>query len=279
MDEMPDRSPPPGRRRAPQRLLGIALAAVLVLGATLWAVRWAVLPGSGEKAVQRQVAAQLPSRTAQAPSRSSRAAPAPTHTPTPRPRPNVPHDQVAAAAPTAFSITGKGFRINADVCGMEYVRPLDPPGDQHHTVCWVQHDFGFAPASKASGTTYVLGHAWGQDRLEVLNKVSETAMRQVLHLRAQHRTSSVSGIPTYPVTRLNGYLITLRTPRGVLRYTVKDAYAVAKMQAGDVRSLMAERTRNRVVIITCGELDNVDYDYNIIVEAYLTSSVATKSPT
>ena len=57
---------------------------------------------------------------------------------------------------------------------MAYVRPLDPPGEQHHTVCWVQHDFGFAPGSKGRGTTYVLGHSWAEDPLEVLNKVSET---------------------------------------------------------------------------------------------------------
>jgi hypothetical protein len=179
---------------------------------------------------------------------------------------------VAAAPPRRFSYRGKGYTIRASVCGMEYVRPLDPPGEQHHTVCWVQHDFGYAPGSNGRGTTYVLGHAWAQDAREVLNPVSEPAMRQVL---AQHSTESRDGIATHPVTALDGDVITLRTPHGVLRYTVRDAYAVAKSQAGNVRSLMAENTRHRVVIITCGELHHVDYDYNIVVEAYLSSSRAT----
>jgi hypothetical protein len=191
----------------------------------------------------------------------------------------VPHDFVAAAAPTSFSIKGTAFTIKADVCGMDYVRPLDPPGNQHHTVCWVQHDFGVAPGSKALGTTYVLGHAWARDRLEVLNALSEMAMRQVLPLRKQGRTTDVSGVPTYPVTKLDGYVVRLRTASGTMRYRVRDAYAVAKEQAGNVAPLMAEHTRNRVVIITCGELNGVDYDYNIIVEAYLTSSVAVSPST
>jgi hypothetical protein len=33
------------------------------------------------------------------------------------------------------------------------------------------------------------------------------------------------------------------------------------------------------VIITCGELHGVDYDYNIIVNAFLTSSQATNART
>ena len=162
---------------------------------------------------------------------------------------------------------------------MEFVRPLDPPGEQHHTVCWVQHDFGFAPGSHSKGTTYVLGHSWGQDPLEVLNKISETAMRQVLPEVAHGKRSYVDGIGTYAVTHLNGDVITLRTPSGVLKYTVRNAYAVAKSEAGSISSLMDQRTRNRVVIITCGELNNTDYDYNIIVSAFLTSSRATTSRT
>lgn len=270
MDEEPDESLPPNRRRAAVILLGTALAAVLVVVSVVWATR------SGPD--KKQADQPLPTFT-QAPSTSASTTPKPTPQPKPKPKAKVPHDYVAAAAPSTFSFTGKAFKITANVCGMDYVRPLDPPGEQHHTVCWVQHDFGVAPGSKASGTTYVLGHAWGQDRLEVLNKISEMAMRQVLPLRQQGRTKAVNGIPTYPITKLNGYVVALRTPEGVLRYTVRNAYAVAKSQAGDISSLMAEHTRNRVVILTCGELDHVDYDYNIVVQAYLSSSVATKANT
>jgi hypothetical protein len=196
-----------------------------------------------------------------------------------RTKPSVPHDVVAAAAPIAFTYTAPHYRIRAHVCGMRYVRPLDPPGEQHHTVCWVQHDFGFAPGSHGEGTTYVLGHSWGQDPLEVLNKISETAMHQVLPEINRGDRHLISGIGTYPVTRLNGDVITLRTATGVLKYTVRGAYAVAKSDAGYVRPLVDQHTRNRVVIITCGELHHVDYDYNIIVSALLTSSKATTSPT
>ncbi len=199
--------------------------------------------------------------------------------PTPRPKPAPPHDFVAAAAPTSFTYTAPHYTIRATVCGMAYVRPLDPPGEQHHTVCWVQHDFGFAPGSKGHGTTYVLGHSWAEDRLEVLNKISETAMREVLPEVAHHTMHLISNVATYPVTRLDGDVITLHTPGGLLRYTVRGAFAVAKEDAGYVRPLMAQHTRNRVVIITCGELHGVDYDYNIIVNAFLTSSQAASART
>jgi hypothetical protein len=186
---------------------------------------------------------------------------------------------VAAAAPTSFTYSARHYSIRATVCGMAYVRPLDPPGEQHHTVCWVQHDFGFAPGSKARGTTYVLGHSWAEDRREVLNKVSETAMREVLPEVAHHKMHLISNVATYPITRLDGDVITLLTPHGLLRYTVRGAFAVAKQDAGYVRPLMAQQTKNRVVIITCGELHGVDYDYNIIVDAFLTSSKATHPTT
>jgi hypothetical protein len=197
----------------------------------------------------------------------------------PKPKPAPPHDFVAAAAPTSFTYTAPHYTIRATVCGMAYVRPLDPPGEQHHTVCWVQHDFGFAPGSHGHGTTYVLGHSWGQDPLEVLNKISETAMRQVLPQLTSGKPHYLDGVRTYPVTHLNGDVIALRTSTGVLKYTVRNAYAVAKSDAGSISSLMNQHTRNRVVIITCGELNNTDYDYNIIVSAYLTSSRATTSRT
>lgn len=260
---MPDSTPPRSRRRAV--VVGVC-AAVVVLAVTLAVVltRDGNDP-TGAKVVGAPVAKPASSRTASA-------------TPAPTP-PNQYHEFVAAAAPTSFTYSAPHYTIKATVCGMEYVRPLDPPGEQHHTVCWVQHDFGFAPGSKGRGTTYVLGHSWAQDRLEVLNKISETAMREVLPEIAHHKFHLISNVATYPVTRLDGDVITLRTPKGRLRYTVRGAFAVAKEDAGYVRPLMAQHTRNRVVIITCGELHGVDYDYNIIVDAFLTSAQATPERT
>lgn len=262
------------RRRAGLWLLAVALVAALVIGAILWA--------TNSDSTRKPDAAPPPPSTTPV-SVLPPATPTPTTTtPKPRPKPKVPHDIVRAAAPTSFSFAGKGYTIKATVCGMEYVRPLDPPGEQHHTVCWVQHDFGHAPGTNGKGTTYMLGHAWGQDPEEVLNDISESAMRQVLKEKARGKTrdlpavpeSGMTTVPTYPVTALNHDVITLRTGNGTLRYKVRDAYAVSKEVAGYIRPLMTQSTPNRIVIITCGELHHYDYDYNIIVEAYLSSSKA-----
>jgi hypothetical protein len=182
-----------------------------------------------------------------------------------KPRATVPHDRVMPAAPTAFRFSGPAFAVNADVCRMPFVVPLDPPGDQLHTVCWVEKDFGTAPGSD-SGTSYVLGHAWAQQKL-VLNPLSEFA---TAHMQSQAVLES--GHKTYPVPALDKYRVTLTTPRGTLVYSVSRAYLVGKMEAGFVASLMADKTPRRVVVITCAVKNGVDLDQNVIVYADLISS-------
>ena len=182
--------------------------------------------------------------------------------------PAVPHDRVAAAAPTAFRIKGPAFDITASVCQMENIRPLDPPGDQLHTVCWVRSGFGVAPGSASRGTSYILGHSWAQAKL-VFNPLSELASKDI---DLQH-PRVLDGVKTFPIQRLNGYRITLQTPHGTLTYLVRQSFAVSKMQAADVHSLMAN-SPDRVVLITCAVAGGVDLDYNIVVYAYLHSSVA-----
>jgi hypothetical protein len=259
-----------GPRRRALLLAGCA-GLVVALVVTLVVV---LTRGTSSRPAGKVVGAAPPKQTA------PRVAPTPSPTHSARPhKKRVPHEFVAAAAPTRFVYRAPGWTIRASVCGMEYVRPLDPPGEQHHTVCWVQHDFGFAPGSKGEGTTYVLGHSWAEDPLEVLNHISTTAMREVLPEISHHRVRLVSNVATYPIRHLNGDVISLRTPSGLLRYTVRSAFAVAKSEAGYVQPLMAEHTRHRVVIITCGELNGVDYDYNIVVNAYLTSSKAAPART
>ena len=256
----PQPTPAPSHRRRNIIVIAVVAAAMIAAGVTTGVLL-------SNRHHHKHPVAQAPQT--QAPITSATpTTPAPSTT---APRP-VPHEVVAAAGPTAFELKGSGFDIKAHVCGMENVRPLDPPGEQHHTVCWVREGFGVAPGTK-SGTTYVLGHAWGQDSNEVLNPLSEAAMKQVLKTK---NPVPLAGVDTWPVTAMNGYLLTLRTPKGTLTYTVKDSYAVRKSEAGNVKPLMNETTPNRIVIITCGELNHHDYDYNIIVEAYLTSSVATK---
>jgi hypothetical protein len=261
---MSQHTPPRHRRRAV--LVAVSVAVIAALAVTLVVV----LTRNGRTAPSAKILGAPVAKPTPSVSKPA---------PTPRPKPAPPHDFVAAAAPTSFTYAAPQYTIRAGVCGMAYVRPLDPPGEQHHTVCWVQHDFGFAPGSKGRGTTYVLGHSWAEDRLEVLNKVSETAMREVLPEVAHHKMHLISNVATYPVTRLDGDVITLHTATGLLRYTVRGAFAVAKEDAGYVRPLMAQHTKNRVVIITCGELHGADFDYNIIVNAFLTSSKATNPHT
>ena len=182
--------------------------------------------------------------------------------------PALPHEFVAPAAPSGFEMSGPAFDVKANVCEMKYVRPLNPPGDQKHTVCWVRKGFGVAPGSDSGGTSYILGHAWAKTPL-IFNPLSELAMHEVTGQNPEMQ----SGVPTFPVKAINGYNIVLRTPTGTLAYTVTRAFAVSKSRAGDVKSLMVN-TPNRVVLITCGVKGGVDVDYNIIVEAYLTSSTA-----
>ncbi len=200
------------------------------------------------------------------------AAPAVAETPAPPPKPPAPpREFVASAAPTGFEMSGPAFDIKADVCEMEYVRPLNPPGDQKRTVCWVREDLGVAPGSDSGGTSYILGHAWAKTPL-IFNPLSELAMQEV----TEQNPEMQSGVPTFPVKAINGYNIVLHTPNGTLTYTVTRTFAVSKSQAGDVESLMAN-TPNRVVLITCAVKGGVDVDYNIIVDAYLMSSTQTSA--
>ena len=180
-----------------------------------------------------------------------------------------PHELVAPAAPTSFVMTGAAFTIKAHVCKMDFILPLDPPGDQVHTVCWVKSKFGVAPGSDANGTSYILGHAWAAQKL-VFNPLSEYAMKQV----TGNRPTNESGVPIYPVTNVDGYKIVLTTAHGTLTYTVSRAFAVTKENAIKVQSIMTTTIPNRVVLITCGVKNGKDLDYNIVVYADLLSSVA-----
>jgi hypothetical protein len=248
-----------GRRWWITGVAALCAVAALVLAVALWP-SGTTRPGHS---------APAPRPVAQTPT----VAPTPTITPTPTPAPE-PIQEVRAAAPTRFTMTGPAahpYTIKARVCGMPNVRPLDPPGEQHHTVCWVKQDFGVAPGS-TSATTYLLGHAWAQDRLEVMNPASEPATVQILRAVRAKRSTTLDGITIYPTTVLNGSTITLKTHSGVLVYTVRQVYGVAKAQAGNVRSLMNEKTPRRIVMITCAEAHGVDYDYDVIVNAYLTQS-------
>jgi hypothetical protein len=150
---------------------------------------------------------------------------------------------------------------------MADVRPYDPPGEQRHTVCWVRDGFGVRPGSHAA-TSYLFGHSWAQDPLEVLNRASAPVTREILHARP----TKLDGVTVYPSHVLDGYRLVLRTGSGVLTYEVRRVYAVRKALLGGIASWENERVPNRVVLTTCAELGGVDYDYNVVIEAYLSSS-------
>jgi hypothetical protein len=245
--------------------------AMATLVAVAVAVLAVVLLHSGSRA-EPPAAAVVPTPTP-TPTPTLSITPSPVAATTPA-KPKVPHEAVASAAPTRFEIKGPAFDIKANVCAMPYIRPLDPPGDQVHTVCWVRDTFGVAPSSKSKGTSYILGHAWSQANL-VFNPMSEFAMKEV---DEQHPTYE-NGVPIFPVKRLNGYKIVLQVPSGTLTYVVTRAYAVSKVQAANVHSLMAATTPNRVVLITCGVRNGADVEVNIIVYATLKSSVAAHHAT
>jgi len=178
--------------------------------------------------------------------------------------------RVVSAAPTSFRMSGPGFTVDAKVCGMPYVRPLNPPGDQLHTVCWVDQGFGVAPGSPSQGTTYVLGHAWAAQQL-VLNPMSEFATAHA----ASTPKAAKGGVPIFDVPALNGYSVRLDTPRGRLTYRVTTAFLVAKNDAGRMTSVMDSSVRNRVVIITCAVKNGVDLDQNVIAFASLVGAART----
>ena len=230
------------------RLTAIAAVAIVALGVCLY-VFWPTQ--------RHSVAAPPPPVTTTLPA-------SPTPTPTPPPDPRRP---VAAAAPTSFVLTGPAFTVKAKVCPMDYVLPLDPPGDQFHTVCWVRNTFGVAPSYPSTGTSYVLGHAWAEADL-VLNPLSTYATSFFTGTNGRIE----DGVAVFPVPQINGYTLTLGTPTGSLTYTVTETLLMAKEDAIKVKAIMSATTPDRVVLITCAVKNGKDLDDNVVVFASLTAS-------
>jgi hypothetical protein len=241
-----------------RRLLVAGAAAVLLAGAGVTVA--IVNSAAGHRPAAAATPTFTPATTIPAPQ------PVPPSTPARR---TVPHDFVAPAIPTSFVLAGRGFTVRANVCAMPAIFPLDPPGDQHHRVCWVEDGFGVKPGSHTA-TSYVLGHSWAADPQEVLNAASTLATRDVL--RAKRTT--YGGVPIFPAKSLLGARITLQTPTGSLAYVVRKSFGVDKYKLGNIRRIMDQHVPNRVVVITCAEHNGVDYNYNIVLEAQLVSSQA-----
>jgi len=194
-----------------------------------------------------------------------------------RSRPKSPAKQLSS-----FVFTGPKFTINANLCTMANIRPYDPPGDEHHNVCWVTGGYGGPPGS-LDRTTFLFGHAWAEDSREVLNKASALATREFLGAKPIQMRSvppDADYVPfhsttqVFPVMSLNGYKIILTTAHATSTYQVGSAYGVRKNLLGDVASWENTRVPKRLVLTTCAELNGVDYDYNVIINADLISTVS-----
>jgi hypothetical protein len=236
----------------------LAAAAALAIGAGVL-VAFLLSSSGGTHRPASAPTRVLTSPTTSAPALSPAAAASPAA---------LPHDVVPPAPPTSFVLTGARFTIRGHVCAMANIRPYDPPGDQHHTICWVRSGFGVPPSSAQPATTYLFGHAWAEDPQEVLNKESALATSEILRARPH----PVDGVPVYPIRSLVGYHLVLRTSTGTLTYRVGAAWAVRKDQLGFITSWLDPRVPNRVLLTTCAELHGVDYPYNVIVDASLMSS-------
>ncbi|WP_395888253.1 sortase [Corynebacterium aurimucosum] len=104
----------------------------------------------------------------------------------------------APALTGTFEMAGPATITGATYDSMPFVLPLNPAGPQETMVRWVQ-DWGESPATAEHGTTYVLGHAWGQQKL-VFNPFSEVVTANV----DLSNPTTVEGLEGMEVQRFTG---------------------------------------------------------------------------
>ena len=152
---------------------------------------------------------------------------------------------------------------------MPFVVPLNPAGPQETMVRWVQ-DWGESPATAEQGTTYVLGHAWGQQKL-VFNPFSEVVTANV-DLGAPTTVEGLDGVQVqrFTTSTLNGAHIRMTSADGAGReWIVDNAFLVGKEQLGSDADLMNTEVPGRIVLIACAVDGYTDLDYNVIVTGHL----------
>lgn len=200
----------------------------------------------------------------------SSTAPAPTSEPAPTTEilPPPINEGPAPAGVGEFSMTGPAAIASATYDSMPYVLPLNPAGPQATMVRWVD-GWGQSPATAELGTTYVLGHAWGQQKL-VFNPISEVVTAHVDF----NNPTYVPGDEGTTVTRfqtpvLNGSTIRMSDAAGAREWVVDNAYLVGKEWAGYDTDLIDEHKPGRIVLIACSVDGAADLDYNVIVEGHL----------
>ncbi len=167
-----------------------------------------------------------------------------------------------------FNMDGPAPIVGATYDSMPYVLPLNPAGPQATMVRWVD-GWGQSPATAEQGTTYVLGHAWGQQHL-VFNPISEFVTANV----DMNNPTPVPSVNETPMQRfvtdaLNGSTITMEGPSGARSWVVDTAYLVDKNTAGFDKKLVNEHEPGRIVLIACSVDGNQDLNYNVVVEGHL----------
>lgn len=198
---------------------------------------------------------------------SSEASPstAPSTTPTPPPLNEGP----APALTGTFEMDGPATITDATYDSMPFVVPLNPAGPQDTMVRWVD-GWGQSPATAEQGTTYVLGHAWGQQKL-VFNPFSEVVTANV----DINNPTIVEGLDGMDVQRfstsiLNGSHIRMTSDEGVGReWIVDNAFLVDKEALGSDADLMNTEVPGRIVLIACAVDGSTDLEYNVIVTGHL----------
>ncbi|MDO4929439.1 MAG: sortase [Corynebacterium sp.] len=175
----------------------------------------------------------------------------------------------AAPGPAGNYIFRGAATINGTYDSMAYHLPLNPPGPQATMVRWV-YGMGVGPTNAQDGTMYLLGHAWGQQRL-VFNPISELATNTT-NLNAPVPVNAIGGgtVNRYYTNALNGSTMTMTDAAGNARTWVVDtAYLIRKNDSIADADLMNNGVRGRVAIITCAVQGRADLDYNVIVMGHL----------
>ncbi|AKK03587.1 sortase family protein [Corynebacterium epidermidicanis] len=192
-----------------------------------------------------------------------------TSTSTPTRTPTV-NDAPAPALTGSFAMDGPAPVPDATYASMPYVLPLNPAGPQETMVRWVE-GWGVDPKHAETGTMYVLGHAWGQQKL-VFNPISEKVTAAVNLSEPPQQVPAVSGdtVGRHATPVLNGSRITMRDDAGLAReWIVDNAYLVDKYDAIEDKELVDEHAPGRIVLIACSVSGTDDLGYNVIVTGHL----------
>lgn len=175
----------------------------------------------------------------------------------------------APALTGTFEMDGPATITGATYDSMPFVTPLNPAGPQATMVRWVD-GWGQSPATAEQGTTYVLGHAWGQQKL-VFNPFSEVVTANV-DLGAPTTVEGLDGVQVqrFATSTLNGSHIRMTSADGAGReWIVDNAFLVGKDQLGSDADLMNTEVPGRIVLIACAVDGYTDLDYNVIVTGHL----------